>query len=222
MAPLSWNEIRDRALAFSTEWKAAFSEDSEAKSFWDSFFNVFGVTRRRVASFEKPVKKGDGKGGFIDLLWKGTLLVEHKSRGKDLDSAFRQALDYFPGLAERDLPRYVVVSDFARIRLYDLDGGETHEFPLDELVNNVGLFGFIAGYQSRSFAEQDPVNVEAAERMGRLHDLLLDTDYTGHPLEVLLVRLLFCLFAEDTTIFTQGAFQAVSYTHLTLPTKRIV
>lgn len=70
--PLSWNEIRDRALTFSREWTGECSEDAEAKSFWDSFFNVFGITRRRVAFlFEryqqltaplalaaKPAKKG--------------------------------------------------------------------------------------------------------------------------------------------------------------------
>lgn len=112
--PLSWNEIRDRAVAFSNEWKDESSEDAEAKSFWDGFFLVFGITRRRVASFEMPITKSDGKGGFIDLLWKGVLLVEHKSPGKDLDRAFHQATDYFHGLKERDLPRYVLVSDFAQ------------------------------------------------------------------------------------------------------------
>src|ERR1039457_1073296 len=136
--PLSWNEIRDRALAFSREWDDESSEDAEAKSFWDSFFNVFGISRRRVASFEAPVKKSDGHGGFIDLLWKGVLLVEHKSRGKDLDRAADQAFDYFPGLKERDLPRYVVVSDFARIRLYDIESDEDPiEFPLKELHKNI-------------------------------------------------------------------------------------
>ena len=87
--PLSWNEIRDRALSFSREWADETSENAEAKSFWDAFFNVFGITRRRIVSFEEPVKKSDGKGGFIDLVWKGILLVEHKSRGKDLDRAFQ-------------------------------------------------------------------------------------------------------------------------------------
>lgn len=66
--PLSLNEIRDRALAFSKEWDGETSEDAEAKSFWDGFFNVFGVNRRRVATFEEPVKKATGHGGFIDLL----------------------------------------------------------------------------------------------------------------------------------------------------------
>lgn len=86
--PLSWNEIKTRAHAFSKEWEHESSEDAEAKSFWDAFFEVFGVHRRRIASFEVPVKRHDGSGGFVDLLWKGILLVEHKSRGKDLDRAF--------------------------------------------------------------------------------------------------------------------------------------
>jgi len=205
--PLSWNEIRDRAMAFTREWSEECSEDAEAKSFWDAFFHVFGIHRRRVASFEVPVNKADGRGGFIDLLWKGMLLVEHKSRGRDLDRAFRQAFDYFPGIKDRDLPRYVLVSDFARFRLYDLDQDQQHEFPLSDLHNNLQLFGFVAGYQSRSFGKEDPVNVQAAERLGRLHDLLMASGYEGHPLEVLLVRLLFCLFADDTALFERQQFR---------------
>ena len=107
---LSLNEIRSRALAFSREYAEEFSEDAEAKSFWDDFFRVFGVPRRRVASFEKSVERNDGSKGFIDLLWKGTLLIEHKSRGKSLDRAYNQATEYFHGLKNRDLPRYVLVS----------------------------------------------------------------------------------------------------------------
>ena len=205
--PLSWNEIKDRALKFSHEWADESSEDAEAKSFWDAFFTVFGVPRRRVATFEQPVKKSDGHGGFIDLLWKGILLVEHKSRGKDLDSAFQQAKDYFPGLKDRDLPRYVVVSDFARFRLYDLEEDEQHEFTLKEFYKNVRLFGFVAGYVTTSYKEQDPVNIKAAERMGKLHDKLKAIGYGGHDLEVYLVRLLFCLFADDTSIFERRQFQ---------------
>lgn len=199
--PLSFNEIRNRALAFSQDWKGASNERAEAQTFWNEFFAVFGITRRRVASFERPVKKHDGSGGFIDLLWKGLLMVEHKSLGKDLERAYGQALDYFPGLKERDLPRYVVVSDFARFKLYDLDRGEDVEFALSDLHENVQQLAFIAGYKSETYGEQNPVNVKAAERLGKLHDSLLETGYTGHKLEVLLVRVLFCLFAEDTGIF---------------------
>ncbi|MCF3605348.1 hypothetical protein L2E81_01150 [Planktothrix agardhii 1033] len=94
--PLSWNEIKQRAIAFSKEWETETSEKSESQSFWNDFFNVFGISRRRVGSFELPIKKADNKQGFIDLLWKGIILVEHKSRGKDLDKATQQAKDYFP------------------------------------------------------------------------------------------------------------------------------
>ncbi|MDA8022158.1 MAG: N-6 DNA methylase [Gammaproteobacteria bacterium] len=206
--PLSWNEIRSRALAFSGEWKDASSESGDAQVFWNEFFKVFGVSLRRVASFEKRVVTGEGT-GFIDLLWKGKLMVEHKSRGGNLDRARTQALNYFEGIKnESDLPRYVLVCDFARFRLHDLDENTRHDFTIGDLSKNVGLFAFIAGYQTRKLREQDPVNIKAAEAMGKLHDKMQANNYRGHHLEVYLVRLLFCLFADNTGIFSEsGQFQ---------------
>lgn len=179
------------------------------KVFGMVFFNVFGISRKRVAAFEEPVKKLGNKQGFIDLFWKGVLLVERKSRGKDLNKAYTQALDYFPGINERDLPKYVLVSDFASFRLYDLEENEQHEFPLKELHKNIKLFGFIAGCQTHKIKDQDPVNIKAAERMGKLHDEMKAVGYEGHPLELYLVRLLFCLFAEDTGIFERFDNKAI-------------
>lgn len=138
--PLSWNEIKSRAIAFSKEWEFEESEKSEAQSFWNDFFQVFGISRKRIATFEKSVNKLGNKKGSIDLLWKGNILVEHKSRGKSLDKAFEQAKDYFPGLKEHELPRYILVSDFAQFRLYDLETDQTHEFLLKDFVNYVHLF----------------------------------------------------------------------------------
>jgi type I restriction-modification system DNA methylase subunit len=135
------------------------------------------------------------------------MLVEHKSKGKDLDKAAQQAKDYFIGLKEHELPKYVLVSDFQRFRLYDLDTSVIHAFELKDFVSNIQLFGFIAGYEKRVYRDQDPVNIEAAERMGKLHDALKASGYTGHALEVYLVRLLFCLFADDTSIFERTQFQ---------------
>jgi hypothetical protein len=202
--PLSWNEIKQRAIAFSKEWESETSEKAESQSFWNEFFNVFGISRRRVGSFELPIKKADNKQGFIDLLWKGTILVEHKSRGRDLDKATQQAKDYFPNLKEHELPKYILVSDFQKFRLYDLDTDEVTEFELKDFVNRVELFGAIAGYQKRVYKDEAPVNIEAAELMGKLHDRLKEIGYTGHDLEVYLVRLLFCLFADDTGIFNKN------------------
>lgn len=203
---LSWNEIRKRSIKFSKEWEDENSEEAEAKSFWDDFFHIFGISRRRVAAFEAPVKKLDDKQGFIDLFWKGQMIVEHKSRGRDLDKAYTQALDYFHDLKESELPKYVLVSDFERFRLYDLEEGTQHEFNLSDLHKNIEIFGFIAGYQKKVFKEEDPVNMKAALIMGKLHDSLFNVGYIGHELEVFLVRLLFCLFAEDTGIFEKALF----------------
>ncbi|MDM8551995.1 hypothetical protein QUF72_18065, partial [Desulfobacterales bacterium HSG2] len=138
---LSWNEIKNRALKFTKEWKEETREYAEAKSFWDDFFHVFGVTRRRIATFEQPVKKLNNKYGFIDLFWKGHLLVEHKSRGKNLDKAYSQALDYFSGLKERELPKYVLVSDFENFKLYDLDDHKEYEFSINKFHKNIKLAG---------------------------------------------------------------------------------
>ncbi len=205
--PLSWNEIRSRAVAFSREYKDATRENAETQSFYNDFFNVFGIPRRRVASFEEPVKKLGNKHGRIDLFWKGMLLIEQKSGGKDLGAAYEQALDYFPNLKDEELPRYILVSDFQRFELYDLEDKTEHRFSLADLHNHVELFGFIAGYQKRIFRDQDPVNIEASERMGKLHDMLKDAGYSGHKLELLLVRLLFCLFADDSGIFEKDTLR---------------
>jgi hypothetical protein len=205
--PLSWNEIKTRAIEFSKEWENDFNEHAEAKSFMDAFFNVFGIPRRRVAAFEAIVKKEDGKQGFIDLLWKGNILIEFKSRGKNLDKAHTQAKDYFPGIKDGDLPKFILVCDFERFRLYDLEEDTVVEFTLSELVNNVQHFGYLLGYQRKVYKEQDPANIKAAELMGKLHDRLEEIGYTGHSLEIYLVRILFCLFAEDTTIFNKQQFQ---------------
>lgn len=203
---LSWNEIKRRAIDFAREWKNESREDAEAKSFWDAFFEVFGISRRRVAAFERPVDKIGQGHGYIDLFWKGTLIVEHKSRGKDLDKAYSQALDYFNGLKECELPQYVLVSDFERFRLYDLEANKQYNFQLKDFHRHIHLFSFIAGYASKSHQPEAPINIKAAELMGKLHDRLAESGYTGHKLEVFLVRILFALFADDTGIFEKNIF----------------
>ena len=218
---LSWNEIKDRALHFSKEWADTSNEEADAKPFLVEFFNVFGISSKRVSTFEHRVKKLDEKDGYIDLLWKGTILIEMKSRGKNLDKAYQQAKDYLHGLKQHELPKYILVSDFETFKLYDLDSphvtlsgvevlegtGDVIEFKLNDLVNNVQHFSYLLGYQKKVYKEQDPANIKAAELMGKLHDRLEEIGYTGHPLEVYLVRILFCLFAEDTTIFNKQQFQ---------------
>ena len=198
---LSWNEIRARAARFADEWRDAAYEKGETQSFYNEFFEIFGVRRRSVARYEEHVKKLDNRSGFIDLFWPGILIVEQKSEGRDLEVAYGQAGEYFDSLPERDRPRYILVSDFQSFELHDLDEGEQTSFALVDLPSHVEAFGFILGVQRRIFRDQDPVNVEASASMGRLHDALEASGYSGHDLEVFLVRAVFCLFADDTGIF---------------------
>ena len=198
---LSWNEIRSRAAEFSREWADATYEKGEAQSFYNDFFEIFDVKRRSVARYEEHVKKLNNKSGFIDLFWPGVLLVEQKSAGHNLADAYGQAGDYFDALPERERPRYILVSDFQKFELHDLDTREQTDFTLKDLPSHVENFGFILGVERKTFRDQDPANIKAAELVGRLHDALDEAGYRGHDLERFLVRIVFCLFADDTGIF---------------------
>ncbi|MXW39717.1 MAG: class I SAM-dependent DNA methyltransferase, partial [Synechococcus sp. SB0668_bin_15] len=198
---LSWNEVRARAAAFTEEWRDAAYEKGETQSFYNDFFRVFGVKRRSVARYEAHVAKLDNRSGFIDLFWPGVLLVEQKSAGRDLGKAYEQAGEYFDALPERERPRHILVSDFQSFQLHDLEEGDTVAFTLADLPGHVEAFGFILGVQRRTFRDQDPVNIAAAELVGLLHDQLAAAGHGGHDLERFLVRIVFCLFADDTGIF---------------------
>jgi len=221
--PLSWNEIKARAAAFVNEWapivigadKApAAREEADAQSFQIEFFNIFGVDRKKVAIFEDKVKlyrdrqqglfDGAPPGtGYIDLLWKGRILIEMKSPGKDLEHAYEQAKSYALALDKKDFPKAILICDFVNFHYYNLlEDGKLYRFQLSELPENIELFGDLAGYKEIDpFKRWDPVNIEAAVKMGELHNRLKEIGYSGHQLELYLVRLMFCLFADDTGIF---------------------
>ncbi len=206
---LSWNEIKKRALEFSKTYEGAIKENAETQSFYNDFFNIFGIDRKRVkASFEEPAKRLGDKRGRIDLFWRGQLLVEQKSAGSDLSKAKQQAYDYLEFIPKKDFPKYIMVSDFRNFELYDLEDNIEVKFHLAELHKYVHHFGFIAGYTKRKFEDQLPVNIQAGELIGELHDRLVENGYTGIELEQFLIRLLFCLFADDTGIFQKDIFKS--------------
>ena len=163
MPSLSWNETRDRSIAFAREWKDAAHEEQQKHLFWTGFFECFGLPLKSVAVFERAVENLKGHYSFLDLFWPGVLLVEHKSRGAPLDKAGSQAFAYLADLAREgrhdQLPRYVILCDFTRFILYDLepeeqqdlplfDDGKAYrivEFTLPELHRHVREFAFIRG-----------------------------------------------------------------------------
>ena len=129
---LSWNEVRTRAARFAEDWQDAAYEKGETQSFYNAFFEIFGVQRRSVARYEEHVRKLDKRFGFIDLFWPGVLIVEQKSAGRNLTAAYGQAGEYFDSLPERGRPRYILVSDFQSFVLHDLDESDHISFALVE------------------------------------------------------------------------------------------
>lgn len=129
------------------------------------------------------------------------MLVEQKSAGRDLTAARVQAEDYFLGLTDNERPRFILASDFQTFDLYDLSERTHFSFKLADLPDHVERFGFIMGVQKVAFKDQDPVNIKAAELVGNLHDRLEEAGFTGDDLERFLVRIVFCLFADDTGVF---------------------
>jgi len=201
----SFRDTKNKAFQFVKNYQEASKENAESQSFLNDFFNIFGVDRRRVATFEESVKTDDKGSKRIDLFWRGVLLVEMKSTGKDLGKAYRQGVDYFKGLKDKDLPRYVMVCDLNQFRLYDLIDNENYDFELNQLTDNLHLFDFMQGGDVEDITEFD-LNQKAAELLGQLHDDLALSGYPDHDLQVFMVRILFCLFAEDTGVFNRHQF----------------
>ena len=121
--PMSWNEIKTRASSFVLEWadSQTVREKAEAQSYVNEFLKIFGVDRRKTALFEHEVRFGDGERGYIDLFWKGHIIIEMKTPGKDLDKAYEQAKAYALTLPQKDIPRGILTCDFLNFQYYDLD-----------------------------------------------------------------------------------------------------
>lgn len=203
------SEIKSRAIQFVEEHQDDKYEKGESQLFWRDFFNIFGLSAKKIGIFEERAKTLKGNVGFIDYFWPGTLLIEQKSLGENLDEAFKQALDYCitGGVKEEEIPKYICVCDFANIRLVNLeDQSNKIEFKTKDLPNYLHHFNFILGYEQREYKDEDPVNIKAAEIMGKLHDELYASGYKDHQLRLLLVRLMFCFFADDTGIFNKDEF----------------
>ena len=213
-APLDWMDIKQSAAQFVIKYKSAKSENSQKQAFWIDFFKIFGVSHDQVGLFEAHVKKLDNHDGWIDYFWPGKLIIEHKSRGEDLDRALFQAYDYAFNLPKSETPRYFIVSDFARIWLVDMqDPSNPLKIKLTELVDNIDSFGFIAGYNKTRVTGQHPVNIKAAEKMGELYDHLRESNYPIEYVDKYLIRLVFCLFAEDSGLFARSVFSEYIASH---------
>lgn len=206
--PLSWENIQSNAIRFSERWKDAHNEEAQAQSFTSDFLKVFGVEDpEKIGDFEYKVSLDDGHNGYIDYFWKKHIAIEMKTKHKDLNKAYAQLKEYVVHLPETEMPSLMMVSDFENIVLYTRTTSKKTSFKTSELRKHVTKFAAIAGYENtREHEEQIEVNVQAAEKLAALHDALKEFGYEGHELELYLVRILFCLFADDTGIFPKDSF----------------
>ncbi len=220
---LSWNTITENATRFAQKWKDAKREEADKQTFWNEFFEIFGFRRQSVASFENAVKNFRNTYSFIDLLWKGKLLVEHKSAGASLQNAESQAFDYIAALQgsgrSDDIPRYLILCNFQRFALLDIEPEEQLdlplfkgrrvdriEFTLADLPQYIRHFGFIINEVNRPQQPQVDLNLRAVELLTSLHDTLKAGGFSAHHRMRFLVRVLFCFFAQKTRIFEPDAF----------------
>ena len=207
------DELRTRADAFAKDFAEAEYEMGEAQEFIRGLCEVYGLSSRRAVNFEERIGKAIGKGiNRIDGFFPGKLLVEMKSDGKNLEEAYTQASGYVEQIARErpaELPQYILVSDFQNLHLYDREAPDTEplRFKLHDFRQHVEALGFLAGYEKQARAAEETANTLAAEKLADLHQAIQATGYPDSDLESLLVRLLFCLFADDTALFGEpGAF----------------
>ena len=207
-AMLSETEIRLNAKKFSEKWKDATSEEGEKQSFYNDFFSVFGRERLELAKYEMRAKKLNSVSGEgnIDVFWPGMLIVEHKSKGKDVDIAMDQADDYFVMLPNKDLPRYKLACNFQKWFLVDVKEDKEYKFTLDKLAEKINLFRFMWKEDEAPIAPSEPVDIKASEKIGSIYGALRKSGYSAADMEYLLTRLTFCMFAEDVGIFAEKQF----------------
>jgi hypothetical protein len=195
--------LRKNATKFAKKFANVSSEKRHDQNFMRDFFQIFGIESRFI-EWQYPVK--DGKSTkWLDGVLLGTMLVEMKSAGENLDKAYAQAIDYIRLMKEKDAPEYVLISDFANLHFYNRITGDARiEIKLSDLPQKIEHFQFLTGYKKIIEEKQERINKEAAEKMADLHDAMKATGYLSKNLETYLIRLLFCLFADDTGLFGEN------------------
>jgi len=224
--PLSLTEMQNRARKFVADWTGESQENAEAQTWWNDFFRIFGVERRRYAAFERwATRASTGNKGRIDVFMPHVMIAEHKSLGKDQGKGQSQARDYLNGgdIMPHEYPRYIVSADFDTILLDDLESSDSPlEFQLKDLPKYVQRFAFLAGYEApkRKHGEAEAVSVKAARAMGELYEALLGdvdpADNSDHAEEaaIFMTRLLFLLYGDDVVgLWENGLFERYLKNH---------
>lgn len=220
-------ERREAARKYINNWRGKGYEKGETAKAWIELLTVLGVENpTEYIQFEMPVKiKGQTK--FIDAYIPATkVLIEQKGVNVDLDkpepqsggdliTPFEQAFRYNSYLSYDERPRWIVVSNFAEIRIYDMNdlGGKYQSIRLENLREDIQYLDFILKKDVKAVTRELDLSKAAGDIVGQIYNALRaqfknpDDPETLKSLNALCVRLVFCFFAEDAGVFQHGQFR---------------
>lgn len=218
---INLKEQKKNAQAFIKRWEGRGNERQDSHSFWiDLLESVYGIEEPTgYIKFEDTVKMD--KTSFIDgYIAKTRVLIEQKSRTKDLSKAivqsdgskltpFQQAKRYATEIGFSKYPRWIVVSNFQEFRIYDMEqpNSEPKIVRLEDLDKEAYRLEFLIDKTNEHLEREMKVSIEAGEIVGEIYEGLLkqyinpDNPDSLHAINQLVVRLVFCLYAEDAGIF---------------------
>ena len=219
-------QIAAAAAEFATRWKGRGYERGESQPFWiDLLSNVFGIETPTdgFIRFEEHHKVDDSN--YVDGRIPSTrVLIEQKSKDKDLrapirqsDGAllnpFQQARRYVVGLPVSEHPRWIVTCNFSEFLVYDMEqpNGEPAQILLENLGKEYYRLKFLVDSKNEHLSKEMVVSMQAGEIVGKIYDALLTQYNDNSPealrwLNILCVRIVFCLYAEDAGIFSHDQF----------------
>ena len=210
---------------FAKRWQGRGYEKGDSQVFWTELLTeVFGVeSPSTFIRYEEQVKVDNTN--FIDGHIPSTkVLIEQKSLGKDLRKGivqsdgsvlnpFQQAKRYAAELPYSERPRWIVTCNFAEFLVYDMEqpNGEPEEILLENLGKEYYRLKFLVDVKSEHLSKEMQVSMQAGEIVARIYDALLkqyddDSPEAQRWLNILCVRIVFCLYAEDAGVFTHDQF----------------
>ena len=213
------------AAAFAERWKGRGYEKGDSQVFWTELLTeVFGVENpSTIIRYEEQVKVDNTN--FIDGHIPSTkVLIEQKSIDKDLRKGikqsdgsllnpFQQAKRYAAELPYSERPRWIVTCNFSEFLVYDMEqpNGEPQQILLENLGKEYYRLQFLVDAKSEHLSKEMEVSIEAGKIVGRIYEALLTQYDDNSPealrwLNILCVRIVFCLYAEDAGIFTHDQF----------------
>ena len=219
-------QIAASAAAFAERWKGRGYERGESQPFWiDLLTNVFGIDTPTAGFITFEDHRMVDASNFIDARIPSTrVLIEQKSLGKDLRKGipqsdgsllnpFQQARRYVVSLPVSEHPRWIVTCNFSEFLVYDMEqpNGEPEQIFLENLGKEYYRLMFLGDDKSEHISKEMQVSMQAGEIVGRIYEALLKQYDDNSPealrwLNILCVRMVFCLYAEDAGVFTHDQF----------------